>query len=119
MDRDAHSPNHLSWREIEQLEATPRVVVSAACSSGRALVAGLGDRIGLYQSLASRGTRSLVAPAWDIEADLVLPIAARALQLHVEEKMTLATAVRAACMTASNDLPGWCAWALTIEGAWQ
>jgi hypothetical protein len=115
---DQHA-NHVSWREIERLERTPRLVVSAACSSGRALVTGSGDRVGLYQSLARRGTRTLIAPAWDIEADLVLPIAARALQLHVDEHMTLAEAIRAACQEASHDLPDWCAWALTMEGAWQ
>src|SRR5206468_816405 len=90
VEEDEQAFNHLSWREIERLERTPQIIVSAACSSGRALAAGLGERIGLYQSLASRGTRTLVAPAWDIEADLVLPIAARALQLHLEQKMTLA-----------------------------
>ncbi|OJA84422.1 CHAT domain-containing protein [Burkholderia ubonensis] len=110
--------NHLSWRDIERLESTPRIVFSAACSSGRAILAGLGERIGLYQSLSSRGTQTLVAPAWDVEADLVMPIAVRALELHLERPMTLANAVREACSAANKDLPAWCAWPLTIEGAW-
>jgi len=86
---------------------------------GRALAAGLGERIGLYQSLASVALEPLVAPAWDIEADLVLPIAARALQLHLEQKMTLANAVRNSIYECNENLPACCAWALTIEGAWQ
>jgi CHAT domain len=111
--------NHLSWRDIERLKSTPQIVFSAACSSGRAIVVGLGERIGLYQSLSSRGTQTLVAPAWDVEADLVMPIAVRALELHLERPMTLANAVREACSAANKDLPAWCAWPLTIEGAWQ
>jgi hypothetical protein len=116
--KDEQAANHLSWREIEKLDKTPGLVVSAACSSGRASSAGLGDRIGLFQSLASRGARTLVAPAWDVEAELVLPIAARALQLHLAQKLPIAQAVRTACMTA-EDAPEWCAWSLTVEGAWQ
>lgn len=111
--------NHLSWRDIERLERTPRVVWSAACSSGRTMAAGLGERIGMYQSLSNRGTQSLVAPAWDVEADLVMPIAVHALELHIERQMSLAQAVREACAAASRVLPAWCAWPLTIEGAWE
>jgi len=118
VDSAERRQNHMSWRELEKLERTPQVVVSAACSSGRALVAGIGERIGLYQSLAGRGTRTLLAPSWDVEADLVLPTAAEAVRLHLEERMTLANAVRTACVAASRNLPDWCAWALTIEGVW-
>jgi tetratricopeptide (TPR) repeat protein len=113
------APNHLSWRDLERLEATPWTVISAACSSGRALAGGIGERIGLFQSLANGGTRTLVAPAWDVEADAVLPIAFHALRLHLEEHRPIAEAVRMASEAASHALPAWCAWSLTVEGAWR
>jgi len=47
VEEDEQAFNHLSWREIERLERTPQIIVSAACSSDRALAAGLGERIGL------------------------------------------------------------------------
>ncbi|MER6298707.1 CHAT domain-containing protein [Kitasatospora sp. NPDC001539] len=47
--------------------ACPEVVVSIACSSGRNRPGAGGTRIGLERALFAGGTRSLIAPLWDVD----------------------------------------------------
>jgi CHAT domain-containing protein len=108
---------HFGWRDIEDLARTPALVLSAACSSGRSAMAGLGERLGLFPSLAGLGTRTLIAPAWDVDADLIMPVATRALELLLDGQHSPATAVQTACAESSS--PHWIAWSLTLEGSWQ
>jgi hypothetical protein len=110
---------HFSWRDVEMLPRAPRLVLSAACSSGRALLTGLGERLGLFPSLKQRGTETLIAPAWDVDANIILPVATRALELSLDGTRSRAAAVRIACEEASHELPLWIAWSLTLEGAWR
>jgi tetratricopeptide (TPR) repeat protein len=118
VEADAERLTHFGWRQVQRLERTSPVVFSAACSSARVHLAGLGERLGLFASLANGGTRSLVAPGWDVDADLFLPVATRALELYVGGA-GLAAAVRDACLEAQERLPARIAWALTVEGGWQ
>jgi tetratricopeptide (TPR) repeat protein len=115
----AHRRTHFSWRDVEGLQRSPRLVLSAACSSGRALLTGLGQRLGLFPSLRRRGTRTMIAPAWDVDANIVLPVATRALELSLDGTRSIAAAVRLACQEASGDMPQWIAWSLTLEGEWR
>jgi tetratricopeptide (TPR) repeat protein len=108
---------HFGWRDIEDVARTPALVLSAACSSGRSAMAGLGERLGLFPSLAGRGTRTLIAPAWDVDADLVMPVATRTFELLLDGRHSPASAVRTACAESSS--PQWIAWSLTLEGSWQ
>lgn len=109
----------LSWRELQSLPAAPALVFCAACSSGLATIAGLGERLGLFNALIPHGTRSLVAPWWDAEAEPILPILDDAFARYVKGEDGLAAAVRNACLAAENHLPRWLAWTLAIEGDWR
>jgi CHAT domain-containing protein len=53
--------------DIRKLSSAPRLLVSAACSSGRSLAGPGGIRRGLEQALFIRGTRTLLAPLWDVD----------------------------------------------------
>jgi hypothetical protein len=110
--------HRFSWRDCEELLAAPRVVFSAACSSGQAYVRGLGERLGLFGAMRRRGTRSLVAPRWDIDPEFVLPI----LDEVMEGFLTgddLDHALLDASSRASLKYPKWIAWALSLEGSWR
>jgi CHAT domain-containing protein len=54
----------LTWQDIER---SPRLVVSIACSSGITEVAKGGVRFGLEQSLFASGTQLIISPLWDVE----------------------------------------------------
>jgi hypothetical protein len=81
-------------------------------------IEGLGERLGLYGALASSGTRSIVAPAWDIVADAVIPILDDALERYADGA-PIARAVHDACTQAATQRPVWMAWALALEGDWR
>ena len=55
--------------DIAAAQVAPPVVVSLACSSGRTFAGRGGSRIGLERALFSRGTRTIVAPLWDVNAE--------------------------------------------------
>lgn len=109
----------MSWRTLQSFSAAPTTVFSAACSSGIARSAGLGERLGLFNALRQSGTRSMVAPWWDIVASSVLPVLDDAFERHVRSGKPLARALHEACTAAENDRPRWLAWALALEGGWR
>jgi hypothetical protein len=111
--------HRFSWRDAAQLRKAPRVVFSAACSSGVSYMAGVGERLGLLAGLRGAGTRALVAPQWDIVPQIVLPILDDALESYYQEELTLAQAVHAACKRAEKAAPRWLAWSLATEGDWR
>jgi tetratricopeptide (TPR) repeat protein len=111
-------PHRFGWREMQHLRAAPAVVFSAACSTGVAHLAGLGDRLGLMAGLRGAGTLSLIAPQWDIFATEVLPILDDALERFLRGG-ELAASVRGACLDASTDVPQWLRWSIAIEGGWR
>jgi tetratricopeptide (TPR) repeat protein len=108
-----------SWKQLQELERAPQVLFSAACSSARAHLAGLGERLGLFPPLRERGASALVAPGWDIEPAAVLEILDETLEVYLQSGAGLAVALRAACRRAEATTPRWLAWALTIEGDWR
>ena len=59
----------LSWRDMDLLPQSPRVVVSAACSSGHTLIGKGGTQLGLEQALFSRGTSVIISPLWDVDQE--------------------------------------------------
>lgn len=112
--------HRFSWKDIAAVERAPPLVFSAACSSLRIHLVGQGERLGLFASLNERGTLSLVAPGWDIEPKIVLPIIDSLLERHVGGT-NLARDLRAACRQAETEraVPRWLAWSLSIEGEWR
>jgi hypothetical protein len=101
------------------LTAAPTAVFSAAYSSGQAYVQGLGERLGLFGALRRRGTRSLVAPRWDIDPEIVLPILDEVMEAHLKEGWDLDEALTSASSRASLSQPKWLACALALEGSWK
>jgi tetratricopeptide (TPR) repeat protein len=108
-----------SWRDCQRLSVAPSVVFSAACSTGFSHVAGLGERLGLFSALRQAGTRALMAPRWNIDAERVLPILDDTLERYMRGGVSLARSLHAACKAAEVEQPRWLAWALTLEGDWQ
>ena len=109
--------HQLSWRDLQNLDAGPAVVLSAACSSGTSIVAGLGERLGIYGALRYAGTRTVIAPAWDgLAADVVDQL--DQVRDHLVAGDSPAHAVKAVANRAAATLPSWRARVLAVDGDW-
>jgi len=115
----AGARHRFGWQDCQTLAHAPRVVFSAACSSGLAHPAGLGERLGFYRVLGRAGTRSMIAPRWDIKPAAVLPILDDTMTRHLENCEPLGEALHNACLQAAATQPNWIAWALALEGDWK
>jgi hypothetical protein len=111
--------HRFGWQECQTLERAPALLFSAACSSGQAHPAGLGERLGFYRVLHRAGTRAFVAPRWDIKPAAVLPILDDAMARHLRGGAPIGEALHQACEAASAAAPRWIAWALALEGDWK
>jgi tetratricopeptide (TPR) repeat protein len=110
--------HRLGWRSLQAVTPGPGVVLSAACSSGQGLIGGLGERLGLFGALRSRGTRAVVAPAWDaIAADVVVQLAE--IREMLLDGVALGEAAKRAGDRAEQRLPTWRARILAIDGDWR
>jgi hypothetical protein len=111
-------PHQFEWRHAARAERAPRVILSAACSSGLNHVRG-GQQVGLFSALRHRGLRTLIAPRWDIMAEQALPTLNRSRSLIIQGRPP-AEALRTACLEAEQSgTPGWIAWSLVLEGDWR
>jgi hypothetical protein len=115
VDTAAH---RFGWRDCLHLDRASPVVVSAACASGWAVGAGLGDRLGLFTALRSAGTRSMIAPAWPVTATDVVDVVTDLTRRYLAGER-LGAALRAACRTASRDSPVGLSRALALDGDWR
>ena len=114
----AASPQHqLSWRDLQSVKQAPQLVLSAACSTGTSLMAGLGERFGLHAVLRHAGTATVVAPAWDGVAEDV-PEQLDRIRERVLAGDPPASAVKAVAEEARQSLPRWRARVLAVEGDW-
>jgi tetratricopeptide (TPR) repeat protein len=111
--------HRFSWRDAQRIDAAPALVLSAACSSGASLIGGLGERCGMYGALRLRGTRAVVAPAWDGVAEDVLALLDDVIARRLRGEGSLAACVKAAGEAAQGMLPRWRAWTLALEGDWR
>lgn len=119
---DIGKRHRFSWRDCMSVTNAPDVVFSAACSSGLTHIAGLGEGLGLFRGLRGAGTRAIVAPRWDINASIVLPILDDAYERHLSGSSSLAVCVddaNHAASTMCDGVPAWHAWALSVEGDWR
>ena len=115
-----HKRHIVGWRDLLQMNHAPQVVFSGACSSGFQHVVGVGEQLGIFFGLRSRGTRSFIAPHWDVVGHHVLPVLDRAMEIYLEKNdVSLAAAVRHACLEASEHCKPWLAWAIAVEGDWR
>lgn len=108
------------WREYADLASAPRVVLSAACSTGGSHIVGLGEHLGIYNVLRQVGLRTFVAPQWDIMAAEVLPILAEIRRLLLARTAGPGQCVRQAVQQAIHrGVPAWSAHSLILEGDWR
>ncbi|RSM57710.1 hypothetical protein DMB66_32235 [Actinoplanes sp. ATCC 53533] len=110
--------HQFTWDDCDHLPAASPVVVSAACSTARTHDAGSTEQLGLYSALRRRGTRTFIAPRWNIPARRTLPVFADAVRRLVDHTDPPAVAVRAASLAAAEHLPTWLAYAPTAAGGW-
>lgn len=109
--------HQLSWRDLQHLPVSPALVLSAACSSGSSVVAGLGERLGLYGALRHAGTRTVIAPAWDaVATDVVGQL--EKVRDRIAAGESAAQAVKAVADQAAASLPRWRARVLAVDGDW-
>lgn len=109
--------HQFDWRRAARAARAPRVILSAACSSGLSHVRG-GQQVGLFSALRHRGLRTLIAPRWDIMAEQVLPTLDRTRALIIDGRRP-GDALRTACLEAEQSgVPAWIAWSLALEGDW-
>lgn len=110
--------HRLTWRALQQVRAGPAVVLSAGCSTGHGLIGGMGERLGIFGALRPRGTRAVIAPAWDAVA---IDVAAQLEQVRslVLNGVPAGAAVRTVGDEAAERLPAWRARCLCVEGDWR
>ncbi|MGV1048083.1 MAG: CHAT domain-containing protein [Solirubrobacterales bacterium] len=108
--------------DLEALSHTPAMFVSTACSSGRSFSGRGGTRLGLERALFAAGTRTILAPLWDVHQ----PSALRFLTTFYEyltdneRTVTVAEAHRQACLTLRDDLGHLFLWApFVLNGSWS
>lgn len=111
--------HRFDWRDCRRLKSAPAVIFSAACSSGLSHHAGVGEKLGLFSALRRAGTRSFVAPRWDIVPEVVLPILDNTIERYLRDGDELGEALHSACSEVSEELPHWLAWSLALEGDWR
>ncbi len=110
--------HRLTWRTLQVVPSGPAVILSAACSTGRGLIGGMGERLGLFGALRPRGTRAIVAPAWDaVAVDAVHQL--QEVQRILLDGRPLAAAIKETGDAAAQRLPAWRARCLCIEGDWR
>ena len=96
--------HRLDWRLLREIEA-PYVVFSAACSSGSILTEDLGEHVGIFGALRLCGTRAVVAPAWDVRANDVVPILEAVVLLYLRRGRSLIACLKEAGDQAGKHLP--------------
>ena len=103
--------HQLDWQLLREME-TPYVVFSAACSSGSILTEDLGEHVGIFGALRLCGTRAVVAPAWDVRANDVVPILEAVVLLYLRRGRSLIACLKEAGDQAGKHLPHWrrCLW---------
>jgi hypothetical protein len=116
-ERAAGARHRYTWRDVDRLGPTSAVVISAACRSGSIHFGGATEQLGFYATLRRHGTRTFIAPRWDVPAAQVLPIFADLID-GLAVGAAPASAARAASLAAAEHHPPWIAYAPTVTGGW-
>ncbi len=93
------------------------MVVSAACRTALSHYGGAAEQLGLYSAMRRHGTRTFIAPRWDVPAPHVLPVFAD-LIARIVAGASPPAAARAAAIAAADRLPPWLAYAPAVTGGW-
>jgi hypothetical protein len=116
-ERAAGARHRYTWRDIDRLGQTSAVVISAACRSGSIHFGGSTEQLGFYATLRRHGTRTFIAPRWDVPAVQTLPIFADIVD-RLADGAPPAAAARGASLAAAKHHPPWIAYAPTVTGGW-
>jgi hypothetical protein len=109
-----------SWRDAGKVREPPRLLISAACSSGSSHIAGAGERLGFYGALRVRGTKAIVAPMWDAVPRDSCAIIVGVLERHLGQRIPLAESVaNAAADLRESGTPLWRSDCFGVEGDWR
>lgn len=109
--------HRFTWSDADRLPRSSPVVVSAACKTALAHYRGADEQLGLYSALRRHGTRTLIAPRWDIPAAQTLPVFADVVARIVAGAPPPAAA-RATGLDAAERLPAWLAYSPSVTGGW-
>jgi hypothetical protein len=104
--------------ELGGLAKSPSIIFLGACSAGAVTVAGLDERTSFASTLAKTGTKAVVAPRWNIDAELALPVLDDALSRFIDGATLIEAVSSAAYAAVERGVPPWQAHAFVIEGAW-
>ena len=106
--------------DITRLDRAPCLVVSMACSSGLSVAGPGGSRMGLERALFAGGTRTLIAPLWDVDHESALAFLDDFLgRLQKDPSTPSAEHHRRAVLKLRNSYPDLFHWApFALRGSW-
>jgi tetratricopeptide (TPR) repeat protein len=106
--------------DIERLDSVPAFVASIACSSGRSTAGPGGTRIGLERSLFANGTRTILAPLWDVKQQSALTFLSQFYSTWQEhETWTLAQIHQQVCIEMRREYHDLFRWGpFALNGYW-
>jgi tetratricopeptide (TPR) repeat protein len=106
--------------DLAALGKTPSTLISLACSSGQTLAGAGGSRIGLDQALLPNGTRTIIAPLWDVNQQTALQTLEDFQRRWIEEPgLGPAEHLRRAQLAARERNDSLYHWApLVLKGSW-
>jgi len=116
-ERAAGTRHRYTWRDVDRVKRTSAVVISAACRSGSIHFGGAAEQLGFYATLRRHGTRTFIAPRWDVPAAQTLPIFADLID-GLAGGAAPPAAARAASVAAAEHFPPWIAYAPSVTGGW-
>jgi CHAT domain-containing protein/tetratricopeptide (TPR) repeat protein len=67
-----HEKYLITWEDLQDLESSPEIIVSMACSTGFTDVIHGGVRLGFEQTLFALGSVCIISPLWDVEQESAL-----------------------------------------------
>lgn len=111
-EQPAHAQFIMTWEDIQ---GSPPIFVSIACSSGITQVAQGGVRFGLEQSLFTSGTRVMISPIWDIQQEAALLWLESFYRLRQQQQsLPIEQAFRMACLAVKEQYPHFFHWGAFI-----
>ncbi len=110
----------LDAEDLQTLERAPAMFASVACSSGRSFAGRGGTRLGLERALFAGGTRTILAPLWDVHQPSALDFLEGFYETWAQSpSASVAEVHRRACLAAHERHGHMFLWApFTLNGSW-
>lgn len=106
--------------DLDDCGKTPAILVLVACSAGYSTRGAGGTKVGLERSLFAHGTRTIVAPLWDVEQRSALEFVEQlTIVLQTNPDTSIAAAHQAACLALADRYGELFRWGpFSINGNW-